>query len=162
MTETFIADPTIDQIPFKGLKDLFQLWQDIEDEHGLPKRKHLTPMQLAGHLAYLVLMDYEKETGRFKVRLIGTRYTEAIGFESTGSYVDKLPNAETMIERYQWLVENKKPYYAYMDKMQRAGLEYRYHGIVACPLYSDEGDVEAILFRVTFERADNVKPVEFF
>jgi len=155
MAEKFIANPTMDQIPFESLQDIYRLWQKAGEEFGYAERKHFTPKMLKEHLPYLTLIDHECDSGRFKVRLIGTHYTEAIGFESTGMYIDELPNTETMLERYNWLVREKAPYYAYVDQMRWADRDYRHYAVLGCPLFDVDKNVNMILFRVTFERADD-------
>jgi len=155
MTREFIEDPEIDQIPFDSLKGVYQIWQKLSDQHGHAAREHLSPALLKDHLPYLSLIDRDVETGRFKVRLIGTRYSEAIGFETTGVYIEQLPNTEELRSRFQWLVDHKKPYYAYLDEMQWAGKDYRHYGVIGCPLFDENHDVNMLLFCVTFERFDS-------
>lgn len=154
MSTDFIADPAIDQIPFDSLKKIYKIWQALQAEHTHVTRQHLTPMLLKEHLPFLALIDYEKDTARFKVRLIGTRYTEAIGFETTGTYIDELPNFGPLQDRFNWLIEHKKPYYAHLDEMSWAEKAYRDYGVIGCPLYDDNAEINMILFCVTFERVD--------
>lgn len=155
MPEIFIEDPSLNDIPFAPLRDVYDIWRGMMDTHGLAQRKHFTPQVLKDHLPFLVFVDHEADTGRFRVRLIGTSYTEAIGFETTGMYVDEMPNTEEMQTRYRWLVDTAKPYYAYLDQMTWAGQDYRHYAVIGCPLFDDAGRVNMILFRVTFERMDN-------
>jgi hypothetical protein len=157
MSEIFLADPKLEDVPFEDVRDFYQLWLDMKAEHGKPQRKHFTPMMLKQHLPYVVLLDCEQD-GSFKVRLVGTRYTEVIGFESTGMDVRELPGAAKMLERYRWLVENEKPYFASLDKMTWGKHDYRNYAIVGCPLYDDDGQVNMILFRVTFEKLEGQLP----
>jgi len=157
MSAEFIENPTVDQIPFDTLKDVYRIWQDVRAEYGHAARAHLTPMLLKSHLPYLALVDHDVPTNRFKVRLIGTRYSEAIGFETTGVYLDELPNTEALQSRFQWLVDNKKPYYAYVEEMQWAGKDYRHYGVIGCPLFDENKDVNMLLFCVTFERIDSTE-----
>ena len=154
MTETFIANPIPEQVPFADVRALFQLWLDIKAEHGVPMRKHFTPQLLQDHLPYLALMDYEKETDRFCARLIGTAYSEAIGFETTGMYVDELENAEEMHKRHKWLVDHKQPYFAAMDTMSWGSRTYKNYAVIGCPLFDECGEVNMILYRVTFSKMD--------
>lgn len=156
MSDTFVANPTIDDIPFEPLRDVYRIWLGVSAEHGLPQRKHFSPQLLKDHLPYLVFIDYERDTDRFRVRLIGTRYSEAIGFEGTGMYIDELPNAAEMEGRYRWMLAHKQPYYAYLEKMVWANREYKHYAVIGCPLYDDDGRISMILFRVTFERLDDV------
>jgi hypothetical protein len=155
MSKDFIAEPTIDQIPFDSLKKIFKIWRDLQAEHTYVKRKHITPKMLVDHLPYLALIDYEQDSKRFKVRLIGTRYSEAIGFEARGIYIDDLPNSEALLDRFTWLVDQEKPYYACLDEMNWAGKAYRNYAVVGCPLYDDSAKINMILFCVTFERIDS-------
>lgn len=162
MAREFIQDPTIDQIPFEKLKSVYKIWQDISAKHGHAAREHLTPMLLKDHLPYLALIDHDIETdsagvqtSRFKVRLIGTRYSEAVGFETTGAYLDELPDTEGLQARFQWAADNKKPYFAYLEEMLWAGKAYRHYGVIGCPLFDENMNVNMLLFCVTFDRIDS-------
>lgn len=154
MTETFIANPSPEQVPFDDVRALYQLWLDKKEQHSLPMRKHFTPQLLQAHLPYLALVDYEKDTGRFCARLIGTAYTEAIGFEITGKYLDEIENAQGMEDRHKWLLEHNQPYFAALDEMSWGARTYKNYAVIGCPLYDEEGDINMILYRVTFSKMD--------
>jgi hypothetical protein len=158
MTETFLADPDPSSVPFDALRDFYQIWLDIKAREGLPARSHFSFTVLKDHLPYLAFIDHEKATGRFKVRLIGTSYSQVIGFEATGKYIEEMPNAEGMKKRYEWLVEHRAPYFASMDSMKWGKDEYRNYAVLGCPLFDEKGDVNMLIFRVSFERLNRPIP----
>jgi len=151
MPENFISEPLPEDIPSAELRHVYEMWLSWGRGSTLQQREHLKPDMLIDHLPYLVLVDYVAAEKRFQVRLIGTKYTEAIGFEVTGKFVDEVPKTEAMQARFSWIVENKKPYYAYLDEMAWADKDYRHYAVVGCPLFDDNGDVNMILYRVSFD-----------
>jgi len=154
MSELIILEPLPEDIPSVSLREVYEAWISWGVEHGLQRREHLSPEALRDHLPYLVLVDYLLSEKRFCIRLIGTKYTEAIGFDPTGMFIDEVEHTKAMQKRFMWVIDNKKPYYAYLDKMAWAGKDYRHYAVIGCPLFDDLGDVNMILYRVSFENME--------
>lgn len=151
MDPVIIFDPLIEDIPQKELKDFFQFWKNLVEQYEYPSREDFSPQDIMEHLSLVSMVDVEKDTNRFKVRLCGSGITERIGWEATGQFLDEMENTEDLLERYNWVVENKKPYYLYMKNYLFTESEFPVIGLLAVPFFDSEKNVNLILFRMIFE-----------
>ncbi|MFC7049417.1 PAS domain-containing protein [Emcibacter nanhaiensis] len=97
-------------IPQEELKELFLHWQKIKGDKLMPARKDFNPADVPTLLPNILLADVEQAPRRYRFRLIGTAVTRAMSRDSTGKYLDEVPGTTAMEERWNWLVENRKPY----------------------------------------------------
>jgi hypothetical protein len=104
-------------VPPDGDRRIARLWEYWRSIHpaagGLPGRQHVEPLDLADLLAWLWLLDIEREPLRFRFRLVGTGHRRMLGADVTGRWVDEaLPG----FEKRQ----------GYRDLVNAAGGEVRY------------------------------------
>jgi hypothetical protein len=69
-------------------------------------------LDLKSALGNIALIDVERETLRFRYRLVGTWVVEKWGYDMTGKFVDELPDPERLalvLEKYQTVVETRQP-----------------------------------------------------
>ena len=150
MSEDFIEDPQIDDIDSPALRDFYKLWHTLCAEHGSPGRGDFSLTLFAEHLPYMAINDYDRDTGRFFVRLFGSGYVDGTGADLTNKFIDEIPNTEALLARYAWLVENKRPYLSRGNRLDWASKDYRNYNVLACPLFDDLGDVTTLMFRIEF------------
>ncbi len=150
MSEDFIEDPKIDEIKSPVLRDFFRIWQSLCEEHGSPGREDFSLTLFAEHLPYMAINDYDRDTGRFFVRLYGSGYVDGTGADLTNKFIDEIPNTEGLLARYARLVENKRPYLARGNRLDWSSKNYRNYNVIACPLFDDQGDVTTLMFRIEF------------
>lgn len=150
MSEDFIEDPKIGDIESPALRDFFSIWQTLCEEHGSPARADFSLTLFAEHLPHMAINEYDRDTGRFFVRLFGSGYVNGIGADLTNKFVDEIPNTEGLLARYAWLVENKRPYLSRDNRLDWSSKNYRNYNVLACPLFDDLGDVTTLMFRIEF------------
>jgi hypothetical protein len=68
----------------------YAYWLRIHPPHGLPGRQHFDPTHIPGLLRHIRMLDVEGQPPRFKVRVVGTQFTERLGQDTTGQYLDQL------------------------------------------------------------------------
>ncbi|SDF92539.1 hypothetical protein [Thalassobaculum litoreum] len=91
---------------------LFRYWQDSHLGGGLPSPDCIDPLAFpTAALPFLVLEEYERDTRRFRTRLTGTAYRDAVGYESTNRRTDETPGGHAAAERLHWIVEASQPYW---------------------------------------------------
>lgn len=150
MSEYFLENPQIDDIDSPVLRDFFTIWLSLCQERGPPGREDFSLTLFAAHLPYMALNDFQKDTGRFFVRLFGSGYVNGIGSDLTNRFVDEIPKTEDLLERYMWLVENKQPYLCRNSELVWSPKDYQTYDVLACPLLDDQGDVATLMFRIEF------------
>ncbi len=97
-------------------------------------------------LPHVSLVDVEYAPGRYKFRLVGTESVKAMGHDVTGKYLDELPMLDRYLkDRYDWMVENKRPY-IYSDKLKWSEKSFLNYSTISMPLSRNERDVDIILF----------------
>ena len=69
-------------------RQLFDYWLEKSGKKAMPCRDEISPAHFPRLLPNISLIDCEPKTGKFKIRLAGTRLREIFGREITGEYVD--------------------------------------------------------------------------
>lgn len=93
-------------------KQVFEYWRGACDGDRLPTPDRIDPLAFtAGVLPFLVVEEREERTGRYRTRLAGTAYRDAVGYEGTNLYTDETVGTEDAVERLRWMAEHRQPYW---------------------------------------------------
>ncbi|MFC7050200.1 PAS domain-containing protein [Emcibacter nanhaiensis] len=124
-------------------KELFQYWNKIRGTRSMPRRKDFEPTEVPNVLKHILMVNVEQATGRYLIRLLGSETVQALGADPTGQYVDSIPVISRVVERCNWIVENKIPYYyqGNVEWSEKNFLEYR---SITFP-FSDDGETVDII-----------------
>ncbi|WP_321397594.1 PAS domain-containing protein [Emcibacter sp.] len=122
---------------------LYDHWNDIRGDKPLPSRADFNPAAVAPALPYIFVLEVHKEPMRFKFRLTGTETVEVMGVNAMGHWIDEFPHTEEIIDRYKWLVENRRPYYN-SDRLHWAVKDFHHYTALTLP-FSDDGENVNIL-----------------
>lgn len=150
MSDKLIENPGLADIQNPELRSFFELWLGLQKEHDLPRLRDFSLTLFAEHLPFMALNDYSPETGRFFVRLFGSAYVDGIGRDLTRCFVDEIKNTEALLERYRWIVKEKKPYLSLNNPLFASPKDFISYDVLACPLFDDEGNVATLMFRIEF------------
>lgn len=150
MPDKFVENPDLVDIQSPELRVFFELWLGLQKEHDLPRLGDFSLTLFAEHLPLMALNDYNPETGRFFVRLFGSAYVDGIGRDLTRCFVDEIKNTEALLERYRWIVKEKKPYLSLNNPLFASPKAFISYDVLACPLFDDEGNVATLMFRIEF------------
>lgn len=72
------------------LQEVYTYWCRIHPPVGLPGRQHFEPTEIPRLLRHTRLLDVIGRPPRFKVRVIGTAFTERLGYDTTGRFLDEV------------------------------------------------------------------------
>ena len=72
------------------LLDLLAYWERKRGDRIMPTRADIDPLELKGHLGWLILVDVLPGLEDFRYRLVGTNIVHAVGRDSTGRTVREL------------------------------------------------------------------------
>lgn len=136
------------------LKHLHGLWSSkISKDGSLPARSDFDPAEiLAAFLPYITLFDVirsEKKL-RFRIRLVGTGIVEETGRDTTGKFLDEMPNTSQIIERAEWMVANRQPIYVEDRPLTWTSRDYKNYSALGVPLASDGVNVDMIFYQMAF------------
>jgi len=141
----------IEDIPYDVLKDTYRYWLDIRGRRRMPSRDDLNPADIVSLLPNISLVDVEHDSGRYKIRLVGTETVKVMGVDLTGRYLDELPNIERFLkDRYDWMVRERRPY-LYSDKLEWADKNYYNFCSLGLPLSRDGEDVDILMYSTYYD-----------
>ncbi|WP_417321188.1 PAS domain-containing protein [Emcibacter sp.] len=132
-------------IPHSELRELFLHWQKIRGDRNMPRRADFNPADIPQLLPYILLTDVDETPKKYRIRLVGTATTKAMSRDVTGQYLVDVPGTEEMIERWDWLVENKMPY-LYTGKLVWSEKSFLQYYALGLPFSEDGTNVNQIMY----------------
>ncbi len=147
----FIDSFSVDDLPNSILQNIYQYWLDMKGERSMPSRADLNPVEIVKLLPHISLVDVEHETGRYKMRLIGTETVKAMGLDVTGKYLDEFPLIEQILKKnYNWLIKEKRPYINF-DKLKWSSKSFMDYYALGLPLSRNGKDVDILMFGMYYQ-----------
>lgn len=143
-----------EEILCEPLRCFYGLWhQKMERLGHLPARADFDPLEIPTEiLPYLTLFDVipNDRTARFHIRLVGTGIVAETGQDTTGSFLDEMPNTGAIIERAAWIVANRKPVYVDKQPINWTSMDFKTYSALGVPLASDGQTVDKIFYQMSF------------
>lgn len=97
-----------------AIRACYDYWLDARARSGrvLPGRQHIDPLGMAEFLPYVVLIDVVREGVhcRFRFRLIGSHFTDVLGRDVTGRFIEHtgwFRIFDDLYRRYSTVVDDK-------------------------------------------------------
>lgn len=95
------------------LQRLLGYWHEKRGGRAFPQRTDLDPIDLRFMLDRIALVEIHGEAERrYKLRLVGTWWTEKHGFEATGTWLENWPNPAQLkvtLASYEALLAQRQP-----------------------------------------------------
>ena len=143
------ASITIDK-----MKCVYEYWLKIKGEKNIPSRDDINPAEITAVLPHITLVRVE-ESGRYKLTLVGSENIKVAEENVTGKYLDEIPLLyEYAKDRYDWVVENKRPY-IYQGDLKWSEKDFFDYSIIGLPLSNDNDTVDGIMFAGFYYYADD-------
>ncbi len=143
-----------DELLSEPLRCFYSFWlQKMESLGHLPARAHFDPIEIPTEiLPYLTLFDViQSDRGiRFHIRLVGTGIVAETGQDTTGSFLDEMPNTDAISERAIWIVTNKKPVYVDNQPINWTSMDFKSYSALGVPLATDGTNVDKIFYQMAF------------
>jgi hypothetical protein len=132
-------------------RELFDYWRSkAPAADKLPGRQHIDPLEIPHLLPGIALFDVVPAGGRyrFRFRLMGTTFVDAIGADHTGRFVDEvvlhIVKYESLHEALVGMIRTRQPHYwetpATMSQRKYMALQR-----LALPLARDGETVDMII-----------------
>ncbi|GIX18230.1 MAG: hypothetical protein KatS3mg119_2416 [Rhodothalassiaceae bacterium] len=135
-------------VPWEGGRLLHAWWFRARGAREMPARSDFEPRVMGRHLAGITLHDVLPEEPRFRVRLVGSDFVEVLGYDPTGMWVADLPGGAPLVERYRWMVANRRPYMALDLPLRWANRDYDSYSTLVMPLSSDGREIDMLIAHV--------------
>lgn len=142
----FIDEFEIDDISNDKMRCIYEYWLKIKGDRSIPSREDINPADITSVLPHITLVRVEEGTRRYKLTLVGSENVKVTKGDMTGKYLDEIPLLHKYAkERYDWVVENKRPY-IYQGELNWSEKEYLDYSIIGLPLSNDNNEVNGIMF----------------
>lgn len=155
--KSLVLNPTLDEVKNAELRSFYELWLDLRKKNGLPKRQHFTQDVMESYIDDIAFLKFSHKSQRFMVEEMGQNIIDVLGYEVLGQYWDKMPGSEEGHARMLWAVENKLPYYVGWPLYKWSRHPSQNYSALCCPIFDDEGDVDALIFSFLWDKALELK-----
>jgi len=146
----FTTDLTENDIPWAGGKALFSWWNGARGTRKFPARRDFAPMDMPSFLPTVVLTDVGGRLPTYPIRLVGTGIVKVMGYDPTGLMLGNLPATDTLRARYDWVLENKKPYMCINLPCKWAQKDFIKYSTLVLPLGPDDSEVTMLIASLVF------------
>lgn len=130
--------------------EILSAWQGWRSDNRIPSRSDFDPINHPRLLPDIALFDVEDAPRRYRVRLVGTRIVKAMGRDTTGQYINDFPNTDAIIQRFDTLVESRRPYFTDFQPVTWISDNARHYSTLGLPLSHDGTHVNMIMFLMRF------------
>ena len=107
----------------------------------MASRSDINPADIVKILPMIIIFD--KVDNDYVVRLMGTRCADILG-ELTGVKLNSTAPGQEAIERFDWCVNNKKPYY-HIKPLDKFNKKHLNSSAIVMPLSDNDNDVNKII-----------------
>ena len=130
-------------------RTLFDYWQRIHPADGLPGRQHIEPSDIAALLQHVLLVEFHRDSRRFRYRLLGSQIDSAIGKSLAGQWLDEAyaddPNGAQLLASYHQVVDTGGPVWRRGAPRIVLGTECETIELLRLPLAADGRTVDMVL-----------------
>ena len=88
---------------------MLELWHQKRGGRVAPARPDLSALDLGDMMPWMSFCDLSWDPFGLRVRMIGTRFVAAIGFDPTGTSVGDVPKADMIVRRSEWVARYLTP-----------------------------------------------------
>jgi hypothetical protein len=137
-----------------ALSDLLAIWRRIAPPSGVPRRKELTPRMLRMHLADIALYERSRDQEgreRYRMRVIGARYSSVLGDFGTGYFDETVP--PKYLKRWHAapnaVIEARAPL-RFVSRTETVDKPFLTGEYMMAPLIGDGGEVDTVISGAAF------------
>ena len=126
---------------------LLRVWRESSGGRTAPKRNALFPADISNALPLVTIFDVERDPFLLRCRLMGTAFSDAIGFDATGDVAGRLPMSKPIIDRAKWIVDNVQPILmTALPLVWSPDKNYKTYDSLCLPFLGDAGEVDSIWY----------------
>jgi hypothetical protein len=135
------------------MRKIYEIWRNNRSDAALPLSNLIDPTRLPRDcLPYIGLLEVMHDPLRFRSRLVGTGIVDALGVDHTGQYIDEIGGMADQIQRFEWCVRERQPYFA-SAPLTFSPRDYKHYGVLTLPFADDDGRVSRLMFVFCFDEA---------
>jgi hypothetical protein len=138
---------SIGRIPHPRIREIATYWETKRRGRRAPSRRDLDPpFEIRRHIAHLFMLDVVEPGPRFRIRLVGTEVTRAVGGDHTGRFLDAVSPSDHyagLRQEIDDVVFNFVLRYRVSDMGWQGRRFVRYHRLMM-PLSNDQEHVNIV------------------
>lgn len=126
---------------------LLEYWEQARGERVMPARADIDPIDIPRLLPFILLLEVDNDTGRVKIRLMGTRVRDLYSEEFTGRHLDEIffgRNREQVLTSYNEALDSRAPHHCWMRFTNKDGLEFDMERLIL-PLSGDGTSIDMFI-----------------
>lgn len=104
----FVGDELVDNC-WPRASRMLRLWDDLRGDAVAPHLSAFSPKNIGEDIALMAFFDVERDPFRLKCRLMGSAFSQAIGYDATGTYIDEQGHTTPTTKRAIWVVNSISP-----------------------------------------------------
>lgn len=139
-----LEDPTL--LSDRQQRAVFEYWLSVRTTaDDLPTPDRIDPLDLPrGSLPVIMVKEHEIDSGRYRTRLAGTEFRQASGFDGTNVYSDQLTGNAGTIDRFDWAVANRQPYW-YQGSLAFGANDLKQFSVLVLPFAEPDRPVSRLM-----------------
>ncbi|MBL4790992.1 MAG: PAS domain-containing protein [Kordiimonadaceae bacterium] len=141
----------IDTMPWTEGLDFWEAVQAKRAQGSLLHRKDFSPYEFRKYLPNIFIHNVEYGPLRFKSRIMGTAFAEAVGFDMTGQYADEVEGAENVVHRAAFVVHTQQAMAITNLSLTWSARNYKSYSFVCIPLYDQDNNINMLLYWAQFQ-----------
>jgi len=149
--DLFLSEPALPApVTDTAFHEFYEYWHRRVTPGRLPGRQHIDPLDIPQLLPGIGLFDVLRggDRYRFRFRLMGSTFVDAMGADNTGRFVDEVVllavKYEALYRTFQTIVDRRQPHY-WETPVTMPGREFIALKRLALPLASDGETVDMII-----------------
>lgn len=140
--------PTLQDLPKGPFTDLFKYWQGLRVGDGTPAVSSFDLLALPHLVTNVTIFEFRKE--RIRIRFVGTDIITETGEDTTGQYLDEMPNMSAVQDRSIQCARTAEPYFQSGLPVTWTSRDYKTYSTLGLPLGDEAGPVSQIVFLMIF------------
>ena len=149
-----LTDPAV--LFCKLHRTIFEYWHESRGDAVLPGVEAMDPLSMPRSvMPHLTIIGPLPDGGTYKVRLVGTKLVNTVGFDHTGIVMHPDDGFQAQLSRFKWMEENRQPYFS-VAPLTFSHRTYKTYNAVALPFADPEGKVVRIVVVFDFTPYDKI------
>lgn len=145
-----VKNPKPEDVELAELREFYDLWHEIVGPGIKPLAPDLLLTSFVKHLDFIQWFKYHPDTNQFEAKFVGTGVVEATGVDFTGTYPDLGAETSALLERLQWVRENRKPILVTDANPTWSPKEFNSYSTLGCPIFDLDREVSGLLYKSHF------------
>lgn len=136
------------QVPKGPFSEATQYWDALDKKCDLPLSSAFDLLSLPALVQNITLFEIGRQ--RIRIRFVGTGIVQEIGEDTTGKYLDEMPNMDAVQDRAFNCTRSRQPYFHENLPVTWTSKDFITYSTLGLPLVGQDGEIVQIAFLMIF------------